>query len=291
MKQKQGASDDIKLPKPDYLPLVGILFSFFVSIFIFVLLETLAEPFVSDQYAWEENKCMIVVGVALACGGLIASGIFPLSGVLSKKFDERKVMILPGYIPLIIGTFLLIPFGGKDIPMAHCNITTTTMEPTTTAASESGFLFNLWRQGAPYSEEEEDKDCSLGCPESQEWCNDVHQLPLPQLAIGYIVIMCGYPLVQSLNMAIFSKILGPKPQGVWMGVLTSVGSLARVLGPIFVALVYTELGTVWCFSILFVGMVLAFIELCLLYPRLIPMKMPSMKETQGYDGPAAKEKF
>lgn len=231
---------------------------------------------------------MIIVGIALAVGGLIASGIFPLSGVLSKKYDERKVMLLPGFIPLMLGTFLLIPFAGKDIPMAHCNITTT-MEPTTTAAS----VRYLWRQGAqPYSEyDDDDEDCALGCPESQEWCLDVNQLPLPQLAIGYIIVMCGYPLVQSLNMAIFSKILGPKPQGVWMGLLTSTGSLARVLGPIFVALVYTELGTVWCFSILFVGMVLAFIVLILFYPRLVPMEMPSLNGAKGYDGPAAKEKF
>ncbi|KAK4302602.1 hypothetical protein Pmani_025317 [Petrolisthes manimaculis] len=287
IQQRQGRNKDIKLPTPDYLPLVGILFSFFVSIFIFVLLETLAEPFVSDQYAWEEDKCMIVVGISLSVGGLIAFGIFPMSGVLSKRYDERKVMLYPGYIPLIIGTFLLIPFAGKDIPISVCYNTTTTMEPTT-FSTESYNMTDYWNQGIlPYSDED-GETCTLGCPESQEWCNDVNQLPLPQLAVGYLIVMFGYPLVQSLNMAIFSKILGPKPQGLWMGVLTAVGSLARVLGPLFVSAVYTMLGTVWTFSILLVGMVLAFIELHLIYPRLVPM---NLEEIQGHVGPAGKEKY
>lgn len=43
--------------------------------------------------------------------------------------------------------------------------------------------------------------------------------------------------------------LGPRPQGVWMGLMTGSGCLSRVLGPVFVSLIYTELGTTWTFGV------------------------------------------
>ena len=36
---------------------------------------------------------------------------------------------------------------------------------------------------------------------------------------------------------IFSKILGLRPQGVWMGLSTGVGCASRVLGPVFVGFI------------------------------------------------------
>ena len=39
--------------------------------------------------------------------------------------------------------------------------------------------------------------------------------------------------------------VGPRPQGVWMGILTAAGSLARICGPVFVSEIYKEFGTYW----------------------------------------------
>ena len=34
------------------------------------------------------------------------------------------------------------------------------------------------------------------------------------------------------------QVVGPRPQGFWMGILTAAGSLARICGPVFVSEIY-----------------------------------------------------
>jgi len=41
----------------------------------------------------------------------------------------------------------------------------------------------------------------------------------------------GSPLTQTLTLAIFSKILADHPQGMWMGIMGSAGSLGRIIFP------------------------------------------------------------
>ncbi|KAG0725653.1 Major facilitator superfamily domain-containing protein 8 [Chionoecetes opilio] len=164
MRGRNGES--MKLPTPDPWALAGLLFGFFITAFIYVLIETLAVPFVGDQYGWSGTRPSCCLG----------------------------------------------PF--------H------------------------------------------------------HHVRLPHRTVH--------------QQGIYSKVRGPPAQGLWMGVLTGVGGLARIAGPIFVAYIYTELGTYWCFGVLLAGMILAFCELIALYPRLVPMKLPTSKHSTHRDGPAAK---
>ena len=76
-----------------------------------------------------------------------------------------------------------------------------------------------------------------------------------------------------MSSSLFSKILGPKPQGIWMGVLTSTGSLSRGTGPVFVSYMYTSLGTRWTFGTLFFVISGALLIILLLYRRLLPMNI------------------
>ncbi|ROT64313.1 putative major facilitator superfamily domain-containing protein 8 [Penaeus vannamei] len=293
----------LRLPKPDYVSLTAILFGFFITLFIYVLLETLAEPFMVDQYGWTDDKAMVVVGIALSGGGFLSIFMFVLSGVLSKKYDERLVMLVVGFVPLMVGTFLFLPWGPGTIPIQVCrnetmNLTTTVDMTTSTtigtppASLLEGDLVDTWHFGDINLLETEagGLTCTPGCPEKQHWCENTPQLPIPQLIVAYIIVILGYPVAQSLGQALFSKILGPKPQGLWMGVLTGVGSFSRIMGPIFVSYVYTNLGTRWTFGILTVSMVLAEVVLMAVFPRLVPMKVPTLEELRGYDGPAASEK-
>ena len=71
---------------------------------------------------------------------------------------------------------------------------------------------------------------------------------------------------------IFSKVLGPRPQGLWMGILTAAGSFARILGPIFVSEIYKEFGTYWTYGITALSLALAGIGTLLTYKRLVPLE-------------------
>ncbi|XP_071529822.1 major facilitator superfamily domain-containing protein 8-like [Panulirus ornatus] len=289
LKAKREKDENVKLPKPDYLALGSILFSFFFALFIYVLLETLAVPFVMDQYRWTEKEAVVVVGIALAAAGILSIGMYVFNGFLIKRFDERKVMLIIGFIPLVIGTFLFLPWGNTPIPPQICqdnNDTATTEMTTVLMASESTFDAI---DGSTHTSVIAAANCK-GCPvDEQEWCISTPQLPEAQLIIAFTIVVIGYPVALAVQQSIFSKILGPKPQGVWMGILTAVGSLSRILGPIFVSYVYTNLGTIWCFSILTGGMVLAFLDQVIMYRHFVPMKVPTLDERHAYDGPAAEK--
>lgn len=359
---------NLVLPKPNIIGVVGIMFSNFLSLFIFTLIETLAEPFVQDEYGWSNEEALIVVGVALAAGGIWSVIMFTVSGYLCRKYDERKVLLFLGYPLLVLGAFLFLPWGNAHMSMKCQNDTTTIFSSTATMLPQTSFppsttvapvttttglpstaslptsitslsteittdlpsttvpsgttlgslLSALLRQPviprahstgkpevlkeSPFLSTEcydyargtpDPKDCSdFGCPyDEQTWCEYTPQLPFPQLGVAFFIIMCGYPVCQTISQAIYSKMLGPKPQGVWMGILTGVGGLSRILGPIFVTYVYTFYGTHLTFGVLTGAMALALVELSILYKQLIPMKIPNFKEVDGHDGPAAKDKF
>lgn len=85
---------------------------------------------------------------------------------------------------------------------------------------------------------------------------------------------------------IFSKILGPRPQGVWMGLMTGAGCASRVLGPVFVGFIYTRLGTYHTFGITGVMLIISMLWLQLVNKRLIVpelRKSNEMPNSQGKD--------
>ena len=59
-----------------------------------------------------------------------------------------------------------------------------------------------------------------------------------------------------------------------MGILTSVGSLARALGPIFVSLQYSVYGPRVSVLFLLSFIVLAFVIIAISYKRLKPYQIP-----------------
>eukprot|EP00008_Paramoeba_atlantica_P006682 CAMPEP_0201479810 /NCGR_PEP_ID=MMETSP0151_2-20130828/4460_1 /ASSEMBLY_ACC=CAM_ASM_000257 /TAXON_ID=200890 /ORGANISM="Paramoeba atlantica, Strain 621/1 / CCAP 1560/9" /LENGTH=463 /DNA_ID=CAMNT_0047861485 /DNA_START=140 /DNA_END=1529 /DNA_ORIENTATION=- len=52
------------------------------------------------------------------------------------------------------------------------------------------------------------------------------------------LFFCGYGVTQLVDLLIYTKILGDTPQGTYMGYLTSTGSVARILGPIWAINLY-----------------------------------------------------
>lgn len=58
-------------------------------------------------------------------------------------------------------------------------------------------------------------------------------LNLVRFIFGCGLIWCiGYPLSQTIIVSMFSKMLGSKPQGTWMGWIGAMGSLGRIVGPV-----------------------------------------------------------
>lgn len=321
--QKQGVKTEketYKGTKVDQLSAWTLLIAFFVLVFNFMLLETLATSLTMDQFAWTKAEALYYMGIIMSVGSILAIVTFALIGPLCKWFPETKVMIYGGFLFMVLGRAVYIPWGSEpalvyDSPlkfqllaerdsceMYNKNITNyinnISVDNSTVEDIKMdvlGYVDNFKNvrfinishvydrfhkighsieNKRLYFKELAVTECSnvtefIGCPSSQKWCLTTNGLTLTQFILGFALTTFGYPIGVTLIQTIFSKILGPRPQGVWMGLMTGSGCLSRVLGPVAVTYIYTEFGTTWTFGMTTVMMVVAMIWLFLFEKRLV----------------------
>ncbi|XP_062129736.1 major facilitator superfamily domain-containing protein 8 isoform X2 [Drosophila sulfurigaster albostrigata] len=236
--------DTWKAIKPNYLSAWTLIVAFFVLVFNFVLLETLGTSLTMDMFAWTNDEALSYMGLCMAVAAIISLVTFVLIEPMCKLFAERFVLIWGGFSLMVIGRLLYIPWGPDPPKLA-------------VAYNASA---NLSSSDPIY----------LGCPPTQDWCPDLPALTLTQFILGFALTSVGYPIGVTLIQTIFSKVLGPRPQGVWMGMLTGAGCLSRVMGPVFVVSIYTRLGTYWTFGFTSVMMIVSMIWLLCSNRLLIP---------------------
>ncbi|XP_012272261.1 major facilitator superfamily domain-containing protein 8 [Orussus abietinus] len=242
---KTSEEETWKSIKPDYLASWTLICAFFVMVFNFVLLETLGTSLTMDQFAWSKKEALYYMGLLMSIGAIVACITFVMIKPLCDRFAERKVMLWGGFLFMVIGRIIYIPFGSEMPIIAEVDpLTFTTRDKNGTEI--------------------------LGCPSTQEWCRYTPKMTVLQFLVGYGFTTTGYPLGVTLIQTIFSKILGPRPQGVWMGLMTGAGCASRVLGPVFVGLIYTRFGTYHTFGITGGMLVLAMVWLQIVNKRLIP---------------------
>ncbi|XP_029944128.1 major facilitator superfamily domain-containing protein 8 [Salarias fasciatus] len=245
---------DIEEPE-ESIDLVAVLTSnilFFVVMFIFAIFETITTPLSMDMFAWTRKQAVLYNGIILCGIGFQSILVFFVVKVTARRFGDRPVF-LAGLAFIFWGYFILLPWGNHYPKIQWADVRNNSLisrMSTTTAASNSSVE-------------------QTGCPYEQTWCQYTPAIYLAQYIASGIIIGVGYPACNVMSYTLYSKILGPKPQGVYMGWLTASGSGARTLGPIFVSNVYTHLGPRWAFGFIS-GLVLGgFILLSSVYRRLI----------------------
>ncbi|XP_051958866.1 major facilitator superfamily domain-containing protein 8 isoform X5 [Xyrauchen texanus] len=162
-----------------------------------------------------------------------------------------RPLLLGGLTLIFAGFFILLPWGNQYPKIQWADLQNNTMPVERLAPTSSSSLE------------------PTGCPSEQTWCLFTPVIYLAQYITADILIGVGYPTCNVMSYTLYSKILGPKPQGVYMGWLTASGSGARTLGPVFVSHVYAILGPRWNFSIICGIVLAAIILLSAMYKRLI----------------------
>lgn len=66
--------------------------AFFVLVFNFVLLETLATSLTMDQFAWSKKQALEYMGALMSAGAIVACAVFALITPLTRVFEERYVI-------------------------------------------------------------------------------------------------------------------------------------------------------------------------------------------------------
>ncbi|XP_075999972.1 major facilitator superfamily domain-containing protein 8 [Genypterus blacodes] len=225
---------------------------FFIVMFIFAVFETIATPLSMDMFAWTRKEAVLYNGIIICCIGFESILVFLVVKLASQRVGDRPVLLV-GLAIIFCGFFILLPWGNHypKIQWADLkNNSAVSRAFDNTVASNSSVE-------------------PTGCPSEQTWCQYTPAILLAQYISADILIGVGYPACNVMSYTLYSKILGPKPQGTYMGWLTASGSGARTLGPVFVSQVYTMLGPRWAFSLI-CGMVLgAIVLLGSAYHRLI----------------------
>lgn len=221
---------------------------FFVILFIFAVFETISTPLSMDMFSWTRKEAVSYNGIILAAIGFESILVFVVVKVVSARVGDRP-LLLGGLIFIFVGFFILLPWGNQYPKIQWADIQNNTrLAPT---------------QSSNTSLE------PTGCPYQQAWCLFTPVIHLAQYITSDILIGVGYPTCNVMSYTLYSKILGPKPQGVYMGWLTASGSGARTLGPVFVSQVYTNWGPRWAFIVICGIVLVAIVFLSAMYKRLI----------------------
>ncbi|XP_068845917.1 major facilitator superfamily domain-containing protein 8 isoform X5 [Capricornis sumatraensis] len=258
---EEASTDEVQVPQGniDEVAVVATNVLFFVILFIFALFETIVTPLTMDMYAWTREQAVLYDGIILAALGVEAVIIFMGIKLLSKKIGERA-LLLGGLIIIWVGFFVLLPWGNQ-FPKIQWEDLHNNSIPNTTFGE---IIITLWK-----SPREDHSEEPTGCPVEQAWCLYTPMIHLAQFLISAVLIGIGYPSCNVMSYTLYSKILGPNPQGVYMGWLTASGSAARILGPVFISQVYTAWGPRWAFSLVCGMVVLTITLLGVVYRRLI----------------------
>uniref|UniRef100_A0A8C5M906 Major facilitator superfamily domain containing 8 n=1 Tax=Leptobrachium leishanense TaxID=445787 RepID=A0A8C5M906_9ANUR len=251
-------TDDSNQDSEEAVDQVAVISSnilFFVILFCFALFETIATPLTMDMYAWSRSKAVFYNGVILAAIGFESMIVFIVVKILSKKVEER-VLLLGGLVIIWVGFFILLPWGTEFPKIQWTDLQNNTIHNS-----------SLWDSftTAPSNHTVE----PTGCPASQSWCFYTPVIHLAQYLTFDILIGVGYPTSNVMSFTLYSKIIGPKPQGVYMGWLTAAGSIARTLGPVFVIQTYTHLGPRWTFGLTCAIVAVSTLLLVAIYKKLV----------------------
>ncbi|KAK9524708.1 hypothetical protein VZT92_017078 [Zoarces viviparus] len=246
------SEDDISEETEETIDKIAVLTSnalFFIVMFIFAVYETIATPLSMDMFAWTRKEAVLYNGIIICCIGLQSVLVFLAVKVASERVGDRPVF-LAGLAIIFCGFFILLPWGNHYPKIQWADLKNNSLVSQMSKASNKSIE-------------------PTGCPYEQTWCQYTPAIHLAQYISSNILIGVGYPACNVMSYTLYSKILGPKPQGVYMGWLTASGSGARTVAPVFVSQAYTILGPRWAFGLICGMVVVAIILLSSVYHRLV----------------------
>uniref|UniRef100_A0A914YT60 Major facilitator superfamily (MFS) profile domain-containing protein n=1 Tax=Panagrolaimus superbus TaxID=310955 RepID=A0A914YT60_9BILA len=127
---------------------------------------------------------------------------------------------------------------------------------------------------------------TFGCNTDKfTWCQSLRPVNVFLYYISYIIALgFAFPIMNITTTTLFSKVLGPRRQGLQQGLFQVSGGVARMVGPIVISILYTSSGPRWAWhlEILVIGITLLF--WFIFYRRMIPFqfkKKTSVPSTSG----------
>ncbi|XP_057380546.1 major facilitator superfamily domain-containing protein 8-like [Daphnia carinata] len=269
--------------KRDLIGVFICIFNFSVAGFILIMIETLATPIAMDQLGYSDDEAVKKVGIVLSIGCILTVISFASSGPLARRITERKTLVLFGLVPLLLCHVVLLPYPGP-LPRMQQQLNDTdfavveqlSMKPPVNMTESGDFpvALGLHEPRSPQS----NSTSHLGCPISQTWCLYTPAIRAQQLIFGFMFIAIGYAFTATMSTSTMTQVLPPDgQQGTWTGIYQAGGSLARILGPLYLTNVYTVYGPRATFGSIIALLCGVIILNLYLFKHLIPLAHRSKK--------------
>jgi len=227
----------------DHVAVVIVLFLYFVAQSAFALYEIILPPLTMDMLAWTRMQTAMYASILFVCAGIIAIFAFAASEILEKKSSDKLILLL-GFAFIFLGYAIHLPWGDTYPQLKDL----TNRTENSTGLSDA-----------------------TGCPvDEYSWCTTSPKIYIHQIIFGTVFLSVGYPFVMVLTSSMYSKILGPSPQGVMQSWFGATGGVARIVSPLLVTYLYANFGPRWTFVSIDSLVVFAIIILLLTHRRLIP---------------------
>ncbi|KZS12098.1 Major facilitator superfamily domain-containing protein [Daphnia magna] len=268
--QKSLATDaeEMKKLKPDKLALVVCIVISASTQFHFNFIESTATLVVIEQLGITPTRAVVMVGIMYSTAGIYGILMFGSVGLLSRKMGER-VVLGAGILFAMSGIISMYPYGGPLSPLKFINETVqevTTVSFSSMEYSSSDDLPSCYNASLSLSD-------GAGCPvDKQPWCCETPAIHPEQLIVGYLFIFTGVPLAIMMCSVIFSKVLGPYPQGTWTGLLGAGTAVARILCPLCVTSLYAAWGMLATCAFMTTVMSIVLVIFATSYGRLVPYR-------------------
>jgi len=281
--------------RPPLIPILTLIYNYFSFLCNFVLLETIMTTLAMDQWGWQPQQAIQNMGFIIMGAGAISVVVFGLIGPLSKRFDERKLLLTCGILPMILGRIIMFPIPGQPHPPIRQNINclgNQVWNPSIGACqtpinNDTSTEFFLPFYLSPSVLASVSGDQPTGC--SYEWCTKIPRIEIPQFMVGFVVATAGYPFCLTLSGSIYSKVLGASNPGFWLGLFATSGSVARVVGPLLVTEIYEQWGTYVMFGTVTATLVISMFLTMFAYTTLVPAHSKHHEKT-GADGNKTEDK-
>ncbi|CAI5455347.1 unnamed protein product [Caenorhabditis angaria] len=209
-----------KLDNPDIYALLVLVATRFSQIFLITTIESIGSAYSMMMFSFEKEEAVTINAVSHTVSGTIAATMY-ISFIL---LDLRKY--LRARIHTVFALVIAIVWFLATYPYA--------------------FLPNnvkLMNNGS-------DAGCDIL---KYDWCSDLPAVSPWPFYIGKIIsFSVGFSLMNITATTLYSKVVGPRPQGTYQGIFQMAGSFGRLVAPLLMSTTYSWYGPVVPWQIILV---------------------------------------
>lgn len=239
-KKKSTAGKEESIAKPCAIALAVCIVTRFLQVFVQTSTETIGSAFSMMMFSFESEKSVAVNASIHTIAGAIAATLYVLFIILDiSKYMRMRTFIVSS---LLMGLVMYL----------------------------STYAYPFYPENVILAVNGTEADCD---PRKYDWCNSLTKIPIWLYYGGYIINFgVGNSFMNISLTTLYSKVVGPRPQGTYQGFFQMAGSIGRLLSPLLISNMYSFYGprATWAIDI---GFILSILFIWLIFhKKMIPFE-------------------